>query len=302
MKKIITFYSYKGGAGRSTTTLNTIPFLVEKLGATAERPLLLIDMDLDSAGMTYLLKSDKHFQENYDVKTFLEGQSKWPFKEEEDLSSHALLKHFIKVGKKFGLEEGSVLFLGVNDKMPIDNTQLESGGTRTIMRQIVRLCENNNLPLVFDSSAGEQNSALLVTAVSTEIVCCMRPTTQFRMGTFNYLRRLDDKGTSANLILLPTVVPELDYILEDGSSQKERALNEIRSDAEKFKQGNLKLRTDCIEKYFGINEVQRFKWREGLLYLIEKEKGLRAEDEKEAYKRYKELAELLVNLKKDNNQ
>ena len=37
MAKKITFHSYKGGSGRSSTTYNTIPYLVDILGADESR-------------------------------------------------------------------------------------------------------------------------------------------------------------------------------------------------------------------------------------------------------------------------
>jgi hypothetical protein len=50
-------------------------------------------------------------------------------------------------------------------------------------------------------------------------------------------------------------------------------------------------REDC----FGINEVQRFKWQEGVLYKLEKNGGLTQEDETLAAQRYKKLADVLAN-------
>lgn len=48
MKKIA-YFSYKGGAGRSSLAYNTIPLLADALNATAENRLFLIDLDVDSA-------------------------------------------------------------------------------------------------------------------------------------------------------------------------------------------------------------------------------------------------------------
>lgn len=59
MTKCFTFYSYKGGSGRSTTAMNTVYHLVSKMGATPEKPILIIDADLESAGLTYFFNMDK---------------------------------------------------------------------------------------------------------------------------------------------------------------------------------------------------------------------------------------------------
>ncbi len=53
--KVISFYSFKGGAGRTVCTANFAGTYARHIKATPERPILLMDMDLDSAGLTILL-------------------------------------------------------------------------------------------------------------------------------------------------------------------------------------------------------------------------------------------------------
>ena len=53
MVQCYTFYSYKGGSGRSTTLLNTVKCLIKDLDADPEHPILVVDADLESAGLTY---------------------------------------------------------------------------------------------------------------------------------------------------------------------------------------------------------------------------------------------------------
>lgn len=292
--KIITFYSYKGGAGRSSTTLNTLPYLVKTLNATPERPLLLLDMDLDSAGMTYLLKYDKHFQENFDVKQFLLNEEKWSADKVDDIYSHPLISKFVPVGELLGVENKSILFLGDNDQTPIDNDQMQGSKELTI-KMLKRFCKNNDMPgIVLDSASGDQFSALLATKYATEIVVCMRPTMQFRMGTFNYLERLAENSVSTEIIILPTVVPETDIEIQ-GEYQKTKSINNILSRAELVSDA-LSIHTEFVkDEMFGINEVKRFMWQEGVLYKIRKTQELKP-DEIEASKRYEKLAELIASL------
>ena len=57
--KVISYFSYKGGAGRSTLAYNTIPILAKyHLHPTKDHPIIIIDTDLDSCGMSYLLGVD----------------------------------------------------------------------------------------------------------------------------------------------------------------------------------------------------------------------------------------------------
>ncbi len=70
---VVSFHSYKGGSCRSSTCINSLPFLVKHLGADAEHPILVIDTDIDSQGLTYLFGEEKSFGQ-YDSKMLLCGK------------------------------------------------------------------------------------------------------------------------------------------------------------------------------------------------------------------------------------
>lgn len=296
MAKQITFHSYKGGSGRSSTTLNTIPYLAEALGADASHPILLLDLDIDSAGLTYLLGKADHYLNNPDVKTFLKGEIGWRTKYTEDFKNHALLSHFVPVGERFGLENDSVLFFGVNDEKKIDNKEIDGTSQDLINKLAIFASNNENIKaIVMDSASGEQTVANFATQFADTIVCCMRPTMQFRMGTFRFLSHLAKDEVSTRVVLLPTVVPALDVEI-DGRYQRQDALKRIRNGVEEL-EGKLSINKTFIqEDCFGINEVQRFKWLEGVLYKLEKNGELSQEDEKLAAQRYKKLAETLAKI------
>ena len=61
MTACYTFYSYKGGSGRTTTLLNTAKHLIDELGSNPQKPLLLVDADLESAGLTYFFNAQDKF-------------------------------------------------------------------------------------------------------------------------------------------------------------------------------------------------------------------------------------------------
>lgn len=289
--KTITFYSYKGGAGRSSTTLNTLPYLVQSFHATANAPILVLDMDLDSAGMTYLLGLDVHFKDRYDVKSFLMGDESWSEAPATTLADHSFYQKFVPVGDILGVENNAVMFLGVDDGKPVDNNQMD-GTKEGVFNKLSRFCRKNGIKaVVIDSSAGDQFSAVLSTGAANDIVCCMRPTMQFRIGTFNYLHRLAEKNSEKRIVLLPTVVPNTDRLI-DGEMQRSKAIDNITNRVE-----DLSIDDVCMEfvneEFFGINEVERFKWKEGVLFKIALSDEL-SSDEKEACKRYKKLAAVLA--------
>ena len=289
--KTVTFYSYKGGAGRSSTTLNTLPYLVQSMQATEDAPIIVLDMDLDSAGMTYLLGLDAHFKGRYDVKSFLMGDENWSEAPAASLDNHEFYQKLMPVGATLGVDNKAVMFLGVDDAKPVDNNQMD-GTKEGVFNKLNRFCRKNGIKaVVIDSSAGDQFSAVLSTGAANDIVCCMRPTMQFRIGTFNYLHRLSEKTSDKRIVLLPTVVPSVDREI-DGEYQRLKAINNITERVD-----DLDIDDVCMEfvkeSCFGINEVERFKWKEGVLYKI----GLTTElssDEVEATKRYRKLANILA--------
>lgn len=289
--KTISFYSYKGGAGRSSTTLNTLPYLVQSMHATSNAPILVLDMDLDSAGMTYLLGLDVHFKGRYDVKSFLMGDENWSEAPTQSLSDHEFYQKFAPVGDVLGVENSAVMFLGVDDSKPVDNNQMD-GTKEGVFNKLSRFCRKNGIKaVVIDSSAGDQFSAVLSTGASNDIVCCMRPTMQFRIGTFNYLHRLSEKTSEKRVILLPTVVPNSDRLI-DNEMQRGKAIQNINERVEDLAIDDVCMDFVC-EEMFGINEVERFKWKEGVLFKISLSSEL-ADDEIEATKRYKKLANILA--------
>ncbi len=288
--KTITFYSYKGGAGRSSTTLNTLPYLVQSMNATARNPILVLDMDLDSAGMTYLLGLDAHFKGNYDVKRMLKAEESWSEAPAPTLEQHEFYQKLMPVGEVLGVENKAVMFLGVDDRMQIDNNEMD-GTKEGVFNKLNRFCRKNGIrAVVLDSSAGDQFSAVLSTGAANDIVCCMRPTMQFRIGTFSYLNRLSDKTSDKRIIILPTVVPEDRTI--DGELQRDKAINNITARVDE-----LTFDSVCMDfvtrECFGINEVERFKWKEGVLFKIGQTAAL-SPDEEEATKRYRKLAKVLA--------
>ena len=60
--KNISFFSYKGGAGRTSLLFNTLPFLAQNLGATNTEPIIVLDLDIDSKGLSFLFPKKSAFE------------------------------------------------------------------------------------------------------------------------------------------------------------------------------------------------------------------------------------------------
>lgn len=65
LAKCITFYSYKGGSGRSTTLVNTAKHLIDELNISPNNPMLIVDADLESAGLTFFFNLENKFTSKF---------------------------------------------------------------------------------------------------------------------------------------------------------------------------------------------------------------------------------------------
>jgi hypothetical protein len=253
-------------------------------------------MDIESAGMTYLLHQQDAFKGKNDVKIFLKNQESWSSDNTGDISEHPFYQWLVPVGKQLGLDDDhAVMFLGVDDSSPQLNRSDIEGRLDEVIHKIRRFAQNYHCRgIIMDSAAGDQFSARLAVDHADKIVFCMKMTHQFRIGTFNYLNKLGIRlGSSADekqIILLPTVVPQ-DAVI-DGVSQMQTSIDDISTRIEDLS------RLDVCDEFvssvdmFGINEVMRFKWKEGVLFKIRNDTQL-TPDEENAVKRYKKLAEIV---------
>lgn len=287
----ITFFSYKGGAGRSSTCLNTLPYLKEQLNATKQNPILVLDMDVESAGITYLLNKEKAFASKIDIKKILLGEKQINPNGAASIFEHDLYSAFVPVGNELGLDDNeSVLLLGVDDSNPLERKDL-TGLLNNTIEQMKKFAHRNNCSaIVMDSAAGDQPTARLAVPASSKVVLCLRPTKQFRIGTFNYLKRENSrtfrKRENREIILLPTIVPKDSMI--DGELQIENACLDMTHRIKELEK--LNINTTFVNKTdLGICEVDRFKWKEGLLYRLDNLTG----DEIKANESYKKLAEVI---------
>ncbi|MBE6630415.1 MAG: hypothetical protein E7624_06165 [Ruminococcaceae bacterium] len=118
--KCYTFYSYKGGSGRSTTAMNTVYHLISELDAGPANPILVVDVDLESAGLTFYFNQEGRFMSDaelgdaaFDTTCILGGQTnpKNHFKEGRLLSpiSESVVREF----ERGGFKNIEALFKGV---------------------------------------------------------------------------------------------------------------------------------------------------------------------------------------------
>ena len=126
--KCYTFYSYKGGSGRTTTLVNTTKHLAEILNASKEHPILLVDADLESAGLTYFFNCEKRFTARFPytihaesflktpraVLTGVRGDSTFGVSRERMFSVEPLVERIARFYPSMPSESIQALFAGVS--------------------------------------------------------------------------------------------------------------------------------------------------------------------------------------------
>lgn len=275
---IISFYSYKGGSGRSVATVNCIGYLAEKIEATPEKPLLVMDMDVDSAGITSIISKTREFA-NINTSKLL--------KQEIILSNDIKRKQFMAalqditqkvMGKQ--AEKGTVLFLG-NDLKGAEKA-LSPRVIGPIKRQLIKSFSG----IVMDSASGRQPAAHICYRMSNIIVCCCRLSPQHIWGTRfqlqHYREELKKNHISSQFILLPVAVPKTPDD-KDLKIYMNKALGDLAA---------LAKRSSAVLIKDGVPEVESLKWQEFILRTKER----LAEDEKKAIGAYELLADTIVKI------
>lgn len=264
--KIISFNSYKGGACRTTTCYNTLPYLAKALKATSDEPIIVYDIDLDSMGLTSIFHAKKLLG-----KTKLPYSAKHLFVDDENginqtvnregldsiKENEKYFKHYEKVGNQLGLEDdGSVLFLGAdkNASTVSDDDYLKFAEASPLQKLISNMKDMSPMPkaIIFDCASGVQMTTLVALQLSDCSVMCLRPTFQFRVGTSDYLLRkipleIGKRKTNRKreVILLPTSVAQIDVSESDPNRENAMAeLNKLRNKA------FANIRRDIISEYY----------------------------------------------------
>ncbi len=314
---VISFFSYKGGSGRTTTTLNTIYYLIQETRPKRSAPLIIVDADTESYGMSMLIKDSA---KKYPPEASLQGlglrakQNTFNYSgDPTDWCSYpALNKFFISVGNYFtkDIENDAVLLLR-SDVTPSEqyfnweavfSMNSSSGNENNNLTEALDIMVNRcGCTVVFDTPSGTQDMATFSLDNSDTIVCCMRPSVQFEKGTRLCFEKLIEKWTqdrnSKNIIFCPSAVPFREMKIDDNvypDFYKNTVFAGFREEMETKahdSRGTVKMIWGMQEgEVPGIPEVDRFKWQECCLAKMDSDK----QDERMAKDKYQQLAKLLA--------
>ena len=292
----ISFFSYKGGSGRSSTLINIIPFLVKELKADHSRPIILLDMDIDSTGLTYLLHQGGKVGTGLSIQRIMVDGVPGGNNFQRRLEEHQFFSNLLKVGSEFRCEDGAVLLLPAEAGVSVGKDGTNKNMTNrdsSHIEKIIDVCERYDCAaIVFDSSAGDQDTANVSNSKADVIVCCLRPTIQFQEGTLDYFKRMSRIIRNRDVILLPNAVSRVNTNV-DGKMYPITAKNRIIDAFDNnFPETGNTIHFDAMTgSHFGIPLVRRFLWQEAILANLDQE--TLTEDEKEAAEMYQKVAGMI---------
>lgn len=312
----VTFFSYKGGAGRSVACANVANHLVR----TFHKTTAVFDFDIESVGQSYIHNVPKAF-------LYGRGETNWLYLQDvlnggrhdasgvketfdfndrfEDLLSRMLLD-VTKPGQFEGYrpdgsgEAAKLLLLArpVSDVIAPDQRAQQSNTLRSVLLRLTTVDF-----ALFDSPSGTQPLAHLARTHSQVLVALCRPSRQFLEGTRYFLQRLVDSTREEHPALTVLVVLSALPMGDAFRQQRQEAVEEVQAMVRQLGEdakavGRVTLRMpeyqDGPERRLVIPEVSRLKWRDEVLPL-QRTKGM--DDESLAgTSAYRRLAEVLRDL------
>lgn len=287
----VSFFSYKGGAGRTSMLYNTVSYIAQKLRATPENPIVVIDFDIDSKGLSYLLKSGKD-ESSYANAIQLLKRSGVLF--DGNSTAEEFFGAMMPVGSLFGLgraADKSVLFITANSRDQLNgNNNFDAGGI-DLNRFVKRLDRFGCKALIMDNPAGGQLSSDVALRISDVVVTVMRITKQFREGTKEFLEK-EKNFSNRKYIIVPNAVPSA----EGTEYSIKRIMDNIAGDLKYAGESTQSEVDTTLVEQGGVGEVVLFKFEETNLMFREKIEGKALQpDERLAAEKYELLSEVICN-------
>ena len=287
------FFSYKGGSGRSSLIYNTLPFLARELDATPEKPLVVFDMDIDSMGLTYLFDPERSDYKDRigRAEVFVHDILDNNYAGKDDMDK--FLAAAAGIGGVYadnGIKDRSILLV------PAKKTNPKESSLDALEQPFERLLEslekeNRCAAVVFDCPSGSQVTGEISRDLADIYVVVMRITKQFRYGTFDFLKRMDENVSGKTMVIVPNAVPSDEVFINGKKFDYGVAKGRIVDGVQRGVLNN-QCNTEMLEEdMFGIPEVKRLKIREDILCSLQ-DADL-GEDGKKALEGYKTLAKII---------
>ena len=287
----VSFFSYKGGAGRTSVLYNTVSYIAKRLNATPENPIVVVDLDIDSKGLSFLLKTD--LDENEYTNSIQLMKHTGPLFDRLNMTSSEYYSAMTPVGRLFGLPyslDRSIVFITANSNDTLNGSNNFDALNIDLSGFAKKLERFGCKALIMDNPAGGQLSSDIALRISDKIVTVLRITKQFREGTREFLAQ-EKNYDRKEYIIVPNAVPStegtnysMDKIMDNIASTMTRA----------GESSGENIVNTTLVKQQGIGEVVRFKFEEtNLTVRREIENATLALDEQCAAEKFRILSEVI---------
>jgi MinD-like ATPase involved in chromosome partitioning or flagellar assembly len=309
----VLMYSFKGGAGRTVTTANVAYIMAKEMG----RRVLCVDLDTESAGASVMFEVKKAV-DNEDVWTLqdvLRGKFEPRTRENGatrggpktivlglgDFATALWPKLHVRIWPNSETAAGSPGYL---DFLPARTIATSTSEVRassyqaqqcftTLLRKVDGL-ENPPEFILYDSAAGQQDTASLGMTNSNMLAVFVRWSRQFVYGTIDFLSdyitmEAEKSGRLDKVFLVPTAVPRVQPEGDLAARLKDRQEDvafTVRSINEKARNSSL------IKVLDPIPECAALKWDDQVFLM--KEPASAEDDVKGVMAAYRSLAGKIV--------
>lgn len=202
--KVVSFYSFKGGTGRTTSLANT-SYAMAEMGVDVG----CIDLDLAAPGLHMIFPEIARAHSN--TRTIHD----YILKDQErgSRSNINIDKYTIDVGRKIGKRreydktEGDLFLLPGKVKEPVD------GNPSTMVDKTIEIIEmfieSHDLDyLLLDARSGLSTNMVPLVQKSSQLFCFHRWTAQHKTGTKQLAEWLKDRTTPEDLVSVASNVPD----------------------------------------------------------------------------------------------
>ena len=252
MAYIITFSSFKGGAGRTTTCVNVACQLAE-----AGMKVAIVDLDIDGPGVATLMDLSEEMVHTRNIARYFRdahgtNNSNWLIDHSPRMSSEAIAK-------------GGLLHVYASPLVPEEDDVLNMTGDDLpdAFGKIITNMQNDYEYIFIDAASGISDASVLALAASDYIVICFRWSRQHVKGTFSTIKlaaSMINSGSNfplKNFFLVSNAVPkpesgEESEIAEDAKLALSAAVSKILP--------NLR-----VPKIFDLYETRSLRFYEEIL-------------------------------------
>lgn len=316
----VTFFSYKGGAGRSVACAN----VADQLVRVFQRTTAIFDFDTESVGQSYIHGVEKtlllgrggtannwiYVQDLLDLERHGPAGEKEPIRLDDkfdDLAARMLLDITETADKYKGYRRtpdntpSKILLLAkpVAEVRKPDSRTPPSGPLRTLLHKLAHVDF-----VLFDSPSGTQPLAQLARNSSHAMVVFCRPSRQFLEGTRYFLQRLVDSAKDDHEPLTVFVVLSAVPMGEEFRAQRDAAMafirtmvRELQLAAKTHEKITIRIpddRSEGARRKLVIPEMARLKWQDEV---VGRDGNELSSDVAAGLAAYQRLAEVLVEMR-----